>query len=532
MSITIREALQLPDMVHSKLVAGAAGIDNPIRWVTIVEILDDVKRLQAGEFLITTGFGLDTDKLKRDRFISSLATQQLSGVAIHTGFYLNEIPNSFIEEANLLGFPLIEIPVELNFSTVTKAILQPIVNRQFEFQRYSEEIHQRLLNVALTGLGLSAIAQELADVTSGEVTIIDSLGYELVHTEPKINDHEHSWREEEYEKHSLPIQAGQHLYGTLLLGKPISWRNELDLIAMQHASTLAALAYSKDREVAAAERRVQGDFVDDLLSVTFQLTREAEARSRLLGYSLTGAHLIASLGFPDQIQPDDHLLFTQKLPALIKRLAELIQPHYLIKERSNDIILVLPEQPTSTKLLTKIVSSWSELHPHLPLLIGCSQPRSDLQELSVAAQEAVFSMKCLSLLARPSEAFPTQLEDKSRENQQTVVVFSQLAGYQFLFPYHHQEHQLAALWQPVLQHLLAYDEKHAFQLLRTIHCYFSHALNGRKTAEKLYIHRHTLTYRLQQIEELTGSDLSHASDRWQLELAIMAYRLHQALFVP
>ena len=114
MTITIREALQLPDMVQTRLIAGAGGLDNPIRWVTIVEVLEDTSRLQEGEFLITTGFGLTGNPMRLSSFIPSLAKQKLSGVAIHTGFYLREIPEAFIEMANRHQLPLIEIPTEIN----------------------------------------------------------------------------------------------------------------------------------------------------------------------------------------------------------------------------------------------------------------------------------------------------------------------------------------------------------------------------------------------------------------------------------
>src|SRR5690606_8150436 len=98
-------------------------------WVTIVEVLEDETRLQPGEFLITTGYGLADDEPRLRNFIPALARQGLSGVAIHTGFYLGSIPQVCIDAANQYQLPLIEIPSQLNFSTVTKAMLVPIMNR-------------------------------------------------------------------------------------------------------------------------------------------------------------------------------------------------------------------------------------------------------------------------------------------------------------------------------------------------------------------------------------------------------------------
>ncbi|RAP23977.1 hypothetical protein C2W64_02935 [Brevibacillus laterosporus] len=536
MSITIREAMQLPDMVHTKLVAGESGLSRPIQWVTIVEIVEDLERLQAGEFLITTGFGLEMNTDKHDQFIPSLAARGLSGVAIHTGFYLREIPALFIVQANQFGLPLIEIPTELNFSTITKAILQPIVNRQFELIRYSEQIHQRLLNVALLGEGLSAIADELAAVTQGEVVITDSLGYELIRTRSHTfsltngipsGEHPNQFLSDQLSSESTPtvelthsMEAAHFTFGTITLRKNKTSQQEWDKIALQHASTLAALACSKDREVAQAEWRLKGDFLDELLSGTFELNAESEARSRLLGYPLltNACHLIIALSIPATASTTEYdFNMVQKLPTLLKRVAETDQPTYLSKERTTEILLLMPEGKASEIFVQKVAGKWHDLHPQHPLAIGISTPRSSFQTLSIAVQEAIYAMKCQGALLASTKI-------------QSISHFDQLAGYQFLFPYHTQPEALQRLWKPFLATLLQYDQKHGQQLLETIHTYFEECLNGQKTAQRLFIHRHTLKYRLQQIEQKTAGSLHDASHRWQLQLAIMAYHLQQILY--
>ncbi|CCF15500.1 purine catabolism regulatory-like family protein [Brevibacillus laterosporus GI-9] len=537
MSITIREAMQLPDMVQTRLVAGESGLHHPIQWVTIVEIVEDLERLQAGEFLITTGFGLEMNTDKYDQFIPSLAARGLSGVAIHTGFYLREIPALFVQQANQFGLPLIEIPTELNFSTITKAILQPIVNRQFELIRYSEQIHQRLLNVALLGEGLSAIADELAAVTQGEVIITDVLGYELVRTCPQAcrpatvdmlspDDSLQVRSDQSCESISSielthPIEAARFTFGAITLRKQQTCRQEWDMIALQHASTLAALACSKDREIAQAEWRLKGDFLDELLSGTFERNAESEARSRMLGYPLHhhARHLVVALAIPATPSAKEYnFAMLQKLPTLLKRVAEVYQPTYLSKERATEILLLMPEDKASEVFIQKMAKKWLDLYPQHPLAIGISNPRASFDTLSIAVQEAIYAMKCQSALLPALQI-------------QSVSHFDRLAGYQFLFPYHAQPEALQELWKPLLATLLHYDQKHGQQLLETIQVYLEECLNGQKTSQRLFIHRHTLKYRLQQIEQKTAGSLQDASHRWQLQLAIMAYHLQQ-IFYP
>src|SRR5690625_396245 len=92
----MKDALKLPVMKNTKLIAGKKGIDRPIKWVTIVEILEDIDRVQDGEFLITTGFNLMKDNEVMEVFHNLFRLRPLSGVAIYTSFYMKKIPDSLL----------------------------------------------------------------------------------------------------------------------------------------------------------------------------------------------------------------------------------------------------------------------------------------------------------------------------------------------------------------------------------------------------------------------------------------------------
>jgi len=508
MSITIREALQLPDMVQTRLVAGAEGLDRQVRWVTIVEVLEDISRLQEGEFLITTGFGLANNPEKLESLIPALAAQKLSGVALHTGFYLREIPPIVIEQADRHRLPLIEIPVEMNFSTITKAILQPIINRQFDTLAYSEAIHKRMINAALAKGGLPAIADELAALTGGTVEIRDAFGYQAIRVEAPDSSPAISHPVQATTR-QVPIRAHRETYATLALSKPQeSWR-ELDEVALHHAATLCALEYVKERAVSATEWRLKGDFAEELLSGRFVEEESIEARSRMLGYPLVGQHLVAAMRVSDADEEERPALH-QQVDLLLKRLAERHRLAYLLRERGAYLLLILPEGPGSRTLLQQVAEQWLRLHASHPLRIAYSQPRQHVKEIPEAAKEAVFALQAYPLLCTPPE----------------LLDYREMKGYQFLFPYHQQPDALERLWRPLLQPLIRHDTKHGQQLLETLDVYLAQGLNGLKTAQMLYIHRHTLKYRLQQIESKTGCSLEEAATRWQLQLALMAYRLH------
>ncbi|MDQ3941067.1 MAG: helix-turn-helix domain-containing protein [Actinomycetota bacterium] len=82
--------------------------------------------------------------------------------------------------------------------------------------------------------------------------------------------------------------------------------------------------------------------------------------------------------------------------------------------------------------------------------------------------------------------------------------------------------------EQMLGPLMEYDERRKGELVKTIECYFRADGSVKLAGEMLFAHPHTVTYRLKQIERLTGWSLRDAEDKLRLQLALRAYRLHRA----
>ncbi|HEX5849967.1 MAG TPA: helix-turn-helix domain-containing protein [Rubrobacter sp.] len=69
-----------------------------------------------------------------------------------------------------------------------------------------------------------------------------------------------------------------------------------------------------------------------------------------------------------------------------------------------------------------------------------------------------------------------------------------------------------------------YDLEHNSDLLRTLRVYFAANTNTSEAADRLYLHRNSLTYRLARVEHLTGLDLKDHRARLALQLGLLAIR--------
>ena len=70
----------------------------------------------------------------------------------------------------------------------------------------------------------------------------------------------------------------------------------------------------------------------------------------------------------------------------------------------------------------------------------------------------------------------------------------------------------------------AYDLEHNSDLLRTLRVYFAANANTSEAADRLYLHRNSLPYRLARVERLTGLDLKDHRARLALQLGLLAIR--------
>jgi len=80
-----------------------------------------------------------------------------------------------------------------------------------------------------------------------------------------------------------------------------------------------------------------------------------------------------------------------------------------------------------------------------------------------------------------------------------------------------------------LARLIDYDSAHGTQLVLTLSEYLECGGNYDASAKALSVHRSTLKYRLNRIRQVSGYDLSHPDNQFNLQLATRAWRTLQAL---
>jgi sugar diacid utilization regulator len=85
--------------------------------------------------------------------------------------------------------------------------------------------------------------------------------------------------------------------------------------------------------------------------------------------------------------------------------------------------------------------------------------------------------------------------------------------------------EIESFYDDTVASIVSYDEQYSSDLVGTLDAYLANNCNMNQTATQIHAHRHTISYRLDRIKELTGLDPSRSEDRERLGLGLKAYRI-------
>lgn len=530
--ITISEILELPIFNEATLIAGNKGLHQPVRWVTILELLDDINKLEKGELLLTTAFDLSSsDKLKKN-IVYLLHNQGVSGIIIQTGYYLETIPQEMVDQSNILNFPIIDIPKTISFSEITKVVHKHILNKQFEKIQFSEEMYRKFTEIALNNKGLNPIAKAISTLVKGQTIIFDvhmnmlsSISNKRNKQQPDTFGHDLLLKYRasdieilpepfsiiEHESHFILIanvQSKNEIFGYFVIIKEEPF-NAFEEIAIKHASTISALEFINLLNLKKKENTMKADFLDLILTGDFSDELIVYSKGEALGYKIDSQDscvAIIKIDNYEALSPTDLAKAEGILQqTLLKKLQESTFKTLMKRVSGQFVVLITKEVPCNTnisEILSKIKDYLYSVCK-VTLSIGIGNYYNDFkfyQESFKEAQEALFIIQSVW-----------------KNNQ--CLHYKDLGFYKLLLPVLQNRTLIEEYNRKILGNILE-DEV----LLETLQVYLED-MKMNETANKLFIHRHTLKYRIKKIESVTDKVLSNFKDRIELELAIILHNI-------
>ncbi len=149
---TVGEILELPVFSTSRLLAGVKGLDHPILGLNLSDNPDYASWISEGELMISTCYSICKDPQAMRNYIPTLAAKGLAGFCIKPTKYLNgKIPDEMIKQADQYGFPLIELPPDIQFSNINSILSEELTRRRTTLLQNTIAVNQMLIRTITEG---------------------------------------------------------------------------------------------------------------------------------------------------------------------------------------------------------------------------------------------------------------------------------------------------------------------------------------------------------------------------------------------
>jgi purine catabolism regulator len=529
-AVTVSEVLKLALPPGSEVVAGTSGLGRGIFWARLLGARQGLlSGSEAGEMVL-----LPASAVGRafSRVIRDLGVAGVEAVLVTT-----MPPADALEAADELSMPILRVGAQSSLIEVERSIISLIVDKESQVRRRVEQIYERLLATLVDDAGIEALAAEVAAVARRPTIVLDEyfrvqvavpdddatqqigndVGATLAAGDPRALGARPAapfWLASENDSPEaliVPLRLRGTPAGYLVLGGSGDV-TDLDRQVAERAARVLGIELAKQRAVTEAQLRLQGDFLDDLLSGSYPSEEAMLARARWMGHDLGRPHVLLAVSLEELA---DRTSGSQRLQAadLVRTEVLRLAPGALLRERQDRLAVALPRgaPPTSEdalELAERLRRRLASLLTSGHVTVGVGRHHAGIDGLALSFREAEQAL-----------AIGRALLGGDRS-----VHFEHLGVQRLLFQLRDNP-ELASFYEDLLGKLQAHDERQGAELVNTLEAFFECHGNHVRTAQRLHLHRNTLLYRLDRAKQVLGVDLDDAETRLALQVALKIGRV-------
>jgi PucR family transcriptional regulator, purine catabolism regulatory protein len=489
MALWLTDLLADPGLGAS-VVAGHAGVDRrgPIRWAHISELADPTPWLEGGELLLTTALGVkDSPEQQRD-FVGRLANAGVVAVGFAMGVSLPDVPDAMVAACDEHDLPLFTVPYEIPFIAVTRRVAHHVFEEHYDTLRRAVDLHRQVLSTVVAEDGIQGVLATVGRaMPTTALVVLDFAGAEIARCDPSgVADGLGAAELREVIPRNR--SRGQHRIGgrairsaTILLGnhaeaivaaittEPLLEHEEL---LFEQGVAGVSLELARHRSVRDANRARVDELLDEIMSGRADSRSVARALRRL-GLDPDTPFRVLAVQHPPDVT--DRTLCTVIEDTLVPGSPPLVG------HLDGMIYAVVPDDGAAAEMIAKALTQ----HGWTGVRLGRSRTKTDLDALRAAVREATVALQLEGAgIIRDVDALGLSgLLAGIRDDLGASDFVTQVLG-------------------PVVDH----DTRESSQLVATLRAYLAHGCRPGPAADELCVHRHTLTYRLERVRELTGRD--------------------------
>ena len=555
---TVARVLDLEVMRRGlpQVVAGAAHLERPVRWVHVSELPDVAGMLQGGELVLTTGIALPEDRDGLARYVRELDEVGVAGLVVEFGRrYFDSLPRALVHAAEQRGLPLIVLRRELRFVAVTEAVHALVVNAQLEQLRISEAVHQVFNELAVEGAEPGEVVRQVARM-AGAAVVLENLAHQVLAHDTA--GHPETELLEGWERRSRGVRPpgrtghdprsgwlvtavgarGQDWGRLILVDEPGPLPEGVPhphaMLLERGAATLALnRLVLRDRE--SLERQTHRTLLAGILTHALTVS-EVALRAQALGVPLEGRRLVGVVlrrrrgPSPAALEAQARLRDFTELAATAIRACRLSALVGALDDEGVGVLIALGSQQDEHTALDAFAAALRRLAADAGREGGggagpqqaSQQATEPVLEPVVAVGSSVGSVRD----ARRTLLEATQVADAALHDAPggRGAAYYRLPDVRLRGLLHllRDDARLQTYVERELGPLLAYDAEHDGQLVQMLRVYLEHGRNKSAAADAAHLSRPSFYDRLHKVERILGVDLDQVESCLSLHVALIA----------
>ncbi len=550
---TVARVLDLEVMRRGlpQVVAGAAHLERPVRWVHVSELPDVAGMLQGGELVLTTGIALPEDREGLARYVRELDEVGVAGLVIEFGRrYFDNLPRALVHAAEQRGLPLIALRRELRFVAVTEAVHALVVNAQLEQLRISEAVHQVFNELAVEGAEPAEVVRQVARM-AGAPVVLENLAHQVLahdtagHLETELLE---GWERRSrgvrppgrtgHDPRSgwlvTAVGARGQDWGRLVLVDepgplPDGTAHPHTMLLERGAATLALnRLLVRDRE--SLERQTHRTLLSGILTHALTVS-EVALRAQALGVPLEGRRLVGVVlrqrrgPSPAALEAQARLRDFTELAATAVRVCRLSALVGALDDEGVGVLIALGSQQDEHSALDAFAAALRKLAADTGRDAAPAGPQHvppHVFEPVVAVGSSVGSVRD----ARRTLLEATQVADAALHDAPggRAAAYYRLPDVRLRGLLHllRDDARLQTYVERELGPLLAYDAEHGGQLVQMLRIYLEQGRNKSAAADAAHLSRPSFYDRLHKVERILSVDLDQVESCLSLHVALLA----------
>lgn len=548
MAIYVKDLLMEEEMNGARLISGEEGLDNEIKGVTIIEAPDIVKWINGGEVLLTGLYAFRSCSMEDFKnYIDELVKKKISALILKRGKPVEGAEDKveyLIQFSRKHTIPILEVPFEISFRDVMSRLMERLFNEEVTRLKYFKTTHDNFSALVLgsesIGVAIDQILDVLAKLIRNPVAAfnrqLDCIGAsEGAERSLEIQKDAQSYEPGVYSNYEylrqqienrqqyivkVKLNLRERLY--LVITEEEDSFDVMDAIATESAIWALQFELVRQYSVTELEKKFQNDIMHNILNGKIDSISELQKNTSLLGVPINGSFRVIVFGLKGEDR--DKRDFKSKISDT-HLLSDAIACQMTNVKIYNDLdrIVVVKEvnkEQTQEEYRQEIREIVDKVQAYV------SRQDKELQVKAGVGKvvEGVINLPDSFKEANEAFTFVDIAREISEDGNSQVTLFSDLGIFKLLCQLDNPELLLEYVPEG-LQKLYNYKKPQRDDLLITLKTYLDRNLNLSKTAQDLFVHYKTASYRIEKIAKITGVDFDNANEVLAFRIGLVVYKM-------